>query len=234
MNSSFKGIDPQIKSYDEKYMKTFVIGDIHGQYLALLACLKACRFNYVEDRLISLGDVCDRGPRVRECVDELLKIRDLVYLLGNHDAWALDWAVNGHRPKEWIEQGGAATIASYGGQSMPAEHIEFFTRAALYYEEKGRLFVHAGFDPKLGVEKTPREIFIWDRALANESDRLHKISPGHLFGGYDEVYVGHTPTLLFHERRPRQCCNLWMLDTGVGVGGLLTIMDVDTKQYWQS
>ena len=31
-----------------------------------------------------------------------------------------------------------------------------------------------------------------------------------------------------------QRCNVWNLDTGAGYGYKLTIMDIDTKQYWQS
>ena len=91
-------------------MRIFVIGDIHGQCKALLACLQACGFEYDNDRLIALGDVCDRGPQVKESIDELLKIKRLVYILGNHDAWALDWAVYGRMPETWLGQGGEATI----------------------------------------------------------------------------------------------------------------------------
>jgi len=34
--------------------------------------------------------------------------------------------------------------------------------------------------------------------------------------------------------KPRHYCNVWMIDTGAGVGGVLTIMDVATKQFWQA
>ena len=29
-------------------------------------------------------------------------------------------------------------------------------------------------------------------------------------------------------------CNVWNLDTGGGYEGRLTIMDIDTKEFWQS
>lgn len=29
-------------------------------------------------------------------------------------------------------------------------------------------------------------------------------------------------------------CNVWNIDTGAGWSGKLTIMDIDTKEYWQS
>ena len=40
-------------------MRTFVMGDIHGAYNALLQCLKRSGFDYENDQLIQLGDVAD-------------------------------------------------------------------------------------------------------------------------------------------------------------------------------
>jgi len=53
-------------------MKTFVIGDIHGAYQALLQCLELSKFDANKDRLICLGDVCDRNKGVKDCIDKLL------------------------------------------------------------------------------------------------------------------------------------------------------------------
>jgi len=214
-------------------MRTFVIGDIHGQHSALVACLQACGFDYANDRLIALGDVCDRGPHIKECIDELLKIRHLVYILGNHDAWALEWAVYGHMPEEWMKQGGEATVRSYGAAPMPKEHVLFLSRALLYFEEGDRLFVHGGFDPKLGVKGTPKDMFLWDRDLAFQADKFRELK-GFRFGEYDEIFIGHTPSTMFSAAQPRHSCNVWMMDTGAGLGGSLTVMDVATKQFWQA
>ena len=50
-------------------MRTFVIGDIHGGYLSLKQCLERSSFNYEEDTLISLGDICDGWPETKRCID---------------------------------------------------------------------------------------------------------------------------------------------------------------------
>lgn len=71
-------------------MKTYVIGDIHGAHNALMQCLGLAQFDYALDRLIVLGDVCDGYPDVRECIEELLKIKHCDFVIGNHDMWALD------------------------------------------------------------------------------------------------------------------------------------------------
>ena len=113
-----------LKTITDLYMKTFVIGDIHGNLVGLKKCLQSSRFDYKNDRLIALGDVCDRGVNVAQCIEELLKIKNCVYIIGNHDLMTLDWAVNGVQRKEWLSQGGQLTIESYRGGVMPQEHID--------------------------------------------------------------------------------------------------------------
>ena len=62
--------------------RTFVIGDIHGACRALRQCLERSSFDYTNDILISLGDVADGWPETKDAIDELLKVKNLVYLLG--------------------------------------------------------------------------------------------------------------------------------------------------------
>jgi len=87
-------------------MKTFVIGDIHGAYRALIQCFERVKFDYKRDSLIVMGDVCDGYPYVKQCIDELLKIKYCDFVIGNHDMWALDWALHGDTPEIWTSQGG--------------------------------------------------------------------------------------------------------------------------------
>ena len=214
-------------------MKTFVIGDIHGHLKPLQQCLKLSNFDKQQDRLICLGDVCDRGKQVKECIDELLTIPNCIFILGNHDSWALEWATSGNVPEGWWDQGGMLTAMSYQN-GMPKEHIKFLTDAKVYFIDQNRLFVHAGFDPNLPIEQTPKEILIWDRTLIKQAQQTNLTNPNHKFGPYDEVYIGHTPTINFGHRDPKKYCNIWDIDTGAGHGAKLTIMDIDTKQFWQS
>ena len=217
-------------------MRTFVIGDIHGQHAALVDCLKQCQFDCANDRLIALGDVCDRGPNVRGCVDKLLEIRHLVFILGNHDALALDWALDGQADKEWLNDGGAETTLAYKGIGMPKAHIRLLVEAPLYFEEDGRLFVHGGFDLDRGVKSTPEEVILWDRTLLKTAQQTNVFYPDKELGGYAEIFIGHTPTLFYQRKNaPQKFCNVWAMDTGACFhGGRLSIMDVETKQFWQS
>ncbi len=215
-------------------MKIFVLGDIHGAYKALVQCFDRSRFNYEKDRLIVLGDVCDGYPETKQCIDELLKIRHCDYIIGNHDLWALDWAMHGKKEDIWLTQGGRNTIASYGIDGMPQTHIDFLKNAHAWIELEDKLFVHGGFDPKKPIANQSLQTLVWDRDLIGEAWKKYLTAEDYRYTDFAEIYLGHTTTQLFHSLKPLQLCNIWMLDTGAGWSGKLTIMDVTTKEYWQS
>lgn len=215
-------------------MRMYVIGDIHGAYKALLQCFERSQFDYKKDRLIVLGDVCDGYSEAKQCIDELLKIRHCDYIIGNHDLWALDWATRGIKEDIWLKQGGRETIASYGGQEMPQAHVDFLKNAHLWIELKGRLFVHGGFNPLAPIGEQRLEVLVWDRDLFYDARRKYLINPDFQYDGYTEIFIGHTTTQTFGSLEPLKLCNVWNLDTGAGWSGKLTIMDVNTHQYWQS
>ena len=215
-------------------MKTFVIGDIHGAHKALQQCLIRSSFDFNLDRLIVLGDVSDGWPQVKESFNELLKIKYLDYIIGNHDLWMLDWALQGIKDDVWINQGGENTLASYNGKPVPLPHIELLNNAHLYLELENKLFVHGGFDPFKPIAQQKKEFLVWDRQLIQSAYLQHFKIPNAHFSSYDEIFLGHTPTLKFHSLEPLKLCNIWALDTGAGWSGKLTIMDIHTKKYWQS
>jgi serine/threonine protein phosphatase 1 len=214
-------------------VKTFVIGDIHGAYKALKQCLEACGFDYAQDHLIVLGDVCDGYPEVHLCIDELLQVKQCTYIMGNHDLWGLEWGETGEKPLIWTTQGGEGTLASYP-QGMPQSHIKFLKKAHFWVVKDKTIFVHGGFSPQVPIEQQDPNDFVWDRDLIFMARDLSQDNPSHRLGPYEEIFVGHTPTSNFGKTIPLKFCNLWDLDTGAGWGGPLTIMDIETKQYWQS
>lgn len=215
-------------------MKVFVIGDIHGAYKALLQCFERSGFDYKKDRLIVLGDVCDGYPDVRQCIDELLKIKHCDFIIGNHDKWALDWALYGKMPEIWTSQGGKQTMASYGGDSMPKAHIDLLKGGYLWLELESRIFVHGGFNPQIPLAKQSAQFLMWDRELLDLAWKFSWMGKSKSFGDYEDIFVGHTTTEQYRTIEPIHACNVWDLDTGAGWSGKLTIMNVRTKKYWQS
>jgi serine/threonine protein phosphatase 1 len=84
------------------------------------------------------------------------------------------------------------------------------------------------------------KLFYWDRTLwetalsLNEKlDKKHPFYPKR-FTLYNEIYIGHTPVTKIEQTKPIQKACVWNVDTGAAFTGPLTIMDIDTKEYWQS
>jgi len=238
--------------------KRFVIGDIHGRISALKQCLERCKFNYDEDKLILLGDLVDGGCSSYLVIEELLKIKNIVFVLGNHCFWFLKNMNSGWKGQEWVQQGGANTLKSYGGViykdtwgeiiyvetdniNVPVTHQDFFNRGKYYHIEDNMLFVHGGIDPEKSIDKQDREKLLWDRMLidiAREEEINYQLKHETAeipikFGGFDYIFVGHTSTWAY-SRIPIKYCNVWCLDQGAGWLGKLSIMDIDSKEYWQS
>jgi serine/threonine protein phosphatase 1 len=247
-------------------MRRFVIGDIHGNHKALVQCLERSGFNKEEDQLIQLGDVADGWHEVYECVEELLSIKNLISIKGNHDDWFLEWLKTDKHPDQW-KQGGEGTLKSYtsklgfgygpmssGGWDVldsrklqtgmtpidiPASHKEFWYSQIPYYkDDKNNIFVHGGFNRHWLIEEQPAYILWWDRDLfyaalsvgKDNNNRVLKFKEDDL----NDIFIGHTATTYWKTNKPMFADRVINIDTGAGWKDKLTIMDVDTKEYWQS
>jgi serine/threonine protein phosphatase 1 len=236
-------------------MRSLVIADIHGGYKALEQVLQRASVTR-EDKLIFLGDFVDGYSQSYEVIEKLLKLNntnECVFILGNHDEWLLQHINNYGHGSNW-HQGAEATRQSYidhiGDLNLPESHKIFFSNLRKYYkDEDNNIFVHGGFNRhfELKDQQIPY-IFYWDRDLWSqalsaknlkdiEDDMLplnRKVIKFNIKEPCKDIFIGHTTTLMWKTDKPMNACNIWNLDTGCGYNGKLTIMDVDTKEYWQS
>jgi serine/threonine protein phosphatase 1 len=227
-------------------MRTLVIGDIHGGLRALHQIMERAKVTKT-DTIIFLGDYVDgwsQSPQVMDFIIDLKSKQKCICMRGNHDDLLLDWLTETKDNVLWYKHGGEATVIAYKSvtEQNKQKHIEFLQSLDNFYlDEKHRLFVHAGFTNMNGVdfEYFPG-LFYWDRTLwetALSLDTRIKLEdpfyPKRLTL-YNEIYIGHTPVTRIGETTPVQKANIWNVDTGAGFMGPLTIMDVDTKEFWQS
>jgi serine/threonine protein phosphatase 1 len=211
------------------------MGDLHGAQKAFVQVMERASFDPAEDRLIFMGDVVDGWPESRECIDALLALPDAVWLMGNHDEWFAEWVDGRDAEPAWVQQGGRVTLAGYNFNRLyvPDAHRDYLKRAKLWHEEGDRMFVHGGwprsdFSHPMGCP----DLLTWDRTLWNEALNLHGHKPR--LTQFSEVYIGHTTTTRAGFTEPVQRCEVWNMDQGAGWEGKLSLMDVDTKEVWQS
>lgn len=237
-------------------MCTLIMGDLHDAYKAMRQCLDRSKFDYDNDQLIQLGDVTDGYFQVYECVEELLRIRHRVALKGNHDDWLDEFIKTDFHPYYW-NHGGKGTLISYldhAGKSgryfsrgsgyktalesndIPERHKAFFSEQKPYYiDDSNRCFLHGGFKRNLPFHEQKIADYYWDRSLWQ--DAVKQSTDGGDFTmvpDFKEIYVGHSPTIQWGTDQPLNAFNIYNIDTGAGGPGRLTIMDIETKEFWQS
>ncbi|MDP3786592.1 MAG: hypothetical protein Q8R05_03465 [Candidatus Omnitrophota bacterium] len=125
-------------------------------------------------------------------------------------------------------------MASYNGGPMPQAHIDFLKGGQLWIERDEQVFVHGGFNPDISLSSHSAQALVWDRRLLDLAWKKQVDGYKCQLGKYKDIFVGHTTTELYNTLQPVHVCNVWNIDTGAGWSGKLTIMDVDTKEYWQA
>ncbi len=225
---------------------TFVIGDIHGGLKALQQVINRVNVS-TNDQLIFLGDYVDGWSQTPAVLDFLINLSatySCVFMQGNHEEMLLKWLKKEDDDELWRFHGGEATVQAY--QNIPLrtieKHISFLEKLNEYHiDDKNRLFVHAGFTHLKGVAfEYFRGMLWWDRTLWETAMAVDgtlsadSIRYPQRLKLYKEIYVGHTPVIRFGASAPMNFANVWNVDTGAAFTGKLSILNVDTKEYWQS
>jgi serine/threonine protein phosphatase 1 len=222
-------------------MRTLVVGDTHGAYDALQQVLKAAAYAPATDQLVVLGDTLDGWSEGPAILDYYLSIQaaghNLVYVLGNHDIAFLDWVDDDCNEHPLARYGGKVTVAAYTTVHAAdvERHYEWLKAQHAYYiDEANRCYVHAGWNTAYAfndpIQLTQQEYW-WNRTFWQGM-----WEGGNLGAQFTEVFIGHTPTLNFepYADKPLTRRNVHNLDTGAAFSGCVTVMDVQTKEFWQS
>jgi len=237
--------------------RRLIMGDSHGGFKAFKVALERANFDYDNDLLINLGDCCDGWSQSKEVIDELLKMKHLVYLLGNHDEWCLDYYAGDMKVNNkispvdiWYVQGGESTIKSLGDyDNQDPKYLDFLRSGLLYYkiqdecEDLPIIFSHANIPNKMYnmdklVQNKQTNIFIWERWLIREAARMRNTWDT-VDDRFKEIYLGHSAISNLmgveeHCWKPQKMTNIWGMDTNAAYDGKVSIMDIDTKEIYQS
>lgn len=218
-------------------MRRFVLGDTHGNHKALIQVLKKSKLDYKKDILIVIGDIVDGYSCSYECVEELIKIKNLIFIIGNHDVFFMNHIANGWAESVWLMQGGRNTRKSYESKGyyygkFPENHKKFFNNGVFYYELDDMLFVHGGFAYPKHPKKCTSEEVTWDR------DLIEKCKNGLKIKKWKKIFVGHTTTENQGAKpvtyQQKNYGKLIQVDCGAGWGGRLCLYNIDTDDYFLS
>ncbi|MEC3966665.1 metallophosphoesterase [Flagellimonas halotolerans] len=227
-------------------MRTLVVGDIHSGVRGLEQLMGKANVTS-KDHIIFLGDYVDGWSTAVETVNFLIQLKSeyrCTFIRGNHDELCRAWLVDQKENPQWLAHGGIATRDSYlnADRDIWELHLKFYNELQNYYlTDDNRLYLHAGYTNLKGVDyEYFEQSFYWDRTLwelvtALDPD-LEPTSPKFpkRLTHYKEIYIGHTPLSKNGFVEPQNKANVWNVDTGAAFMGGLTMLDVETKEYWQS
>ena len=243
--------------------RKFVISDVHGGYRGVEQVFNNAKVDLKNDTVIFLGDSLDGWDEHDKIIDLFLKIKNFIFIMGNHDFIFYQWLKTGHHQFDW-SHGGDAVIRAYerlnnkdynikkkeksAGFSttlkptdIPKKHKKFYELARTHYlDEEGRLFLHAGFHRSYQIKdhfpELSRDTFAWDGHILGDAIRAHRNGSCLEYADKDvkRVFVGHTPVNNYGYEAPFVGMNLIGMDTGGCFKGKISLMDYEKLQTYQS
>jgi serine/threonine protein phosphatase 1 len=240
-----------------KLGRDFVVGDLHGCLDLLNVLLEEVGFDKTKDRLFSVGDLVDRGPKSLQCL-ELLAEPWFHAVLSNHEDMMYQFFSGEEMGRYWMQNGGSWV---YGNEVYVKQLCEKFVAGLPWmisvkdsfhvihaeidwYEPLTEETLVTKFDDICTEGSYDGPMMLWGRTLFGNlynktlTDRdikkyqktiqLHKL--GQWFNAdLLPIYCGHTPMT-----KPTKIGNLINIDTGAYRTGRLTITEPLTGKFWSS
>ena len=192
------------KINENDYNKIFVISDLHGQYDLFLKLLEKINLK-MEDLLVIMGDICDRGEKSYEIYMKCMKMMKLGYnlkfILGNHEDMLLEDLENDYPLRYETEFSIYRNSKYFNKKSMEEWYEENFFKeikwlvkwlknCPLVISGNENIFVHAGLDLKKVLKKQEKETVLWTR---EEFWLMENVELEEYKG--KNIYFGHTPNI---------------------------------------
>ncbi len=214
--------------------RDFVVGDIHGCFDQLRQALDAVEFVRETDRLFSVGDLIDRGPRSTETLQWLARPW-FHACVGNHEHMALRSPYDYSAMLNWVRVNGGEWWVELETEAR-MEYLSAFQQLPVAMEVEtrhGRVgIVHADVPENLTWQAFLDALEAGDHAARETAVWSRRRADGLVSGpveGIDRLVCGHTIT---PDRRIRTAVNVWFIDTGAylsgGRGGHLTLLALDS------
>ncbi|PTY36607.1 hypothetical protein BGP77_04745 [Saccharospirillum sp. MSK14-1] len=202
--------------------RDFVLADLHGHRSQLEDSLAERAFDPKRDRLLSVGDLIDRGPDSLGCL-ALLDEPWFYAVRGNHEQMLID-AVQDQNSlawSRWLMNGGNWALDCADAQLQYwAERLQALPYSLTVSHGDHRIGVcHAQYrlpnwDDRLSAGDYDRADWMWGRSRLNSGDRQ-------TVAGVDWIFHGHTivPSVA-------QLGNSVFIDRGAYNGGPLVLVSI--------
>lgn len=206
--------------------RDLAVGDIHGHFQRLQACLDQVGFDPAVDRLFSVGDLVDRGPHSAQALAWLAKPW-FHAVQGNHESLAITHFHGGRLDLDMYRAAGGGWFLD-----LPRDEQEVFVEQFLQLPIALEVQTTAGLVGLLHADSpfndwaALRDSLLFDddaqvREVCQWSRQRLKDGGTEPVAGLRALLVGHTPVL-----QAKRLGNVWHLDTGGWASGHFSLMDM--------
>ncbi|PWU04820.1 MAG: metallophosphoesterase [Verrucomicrobia bacterium] len=208
-----------------KPTRIIAIGDVHGCSRELHDLLHKLQITD-QDTLIFIGDLVNRGPDSRGVLDCVKKLKNAIFILGNHELRLLNFHLTGDKSILKDYDYPTLNVLNY-------DDWEFFKKMipTYYVKEYDTVFVHGGFLPNIPWQKQSLDVICHVQVVSPDGKPKKRSKYPHyplwsdLWQGPPFVVYGHLPIKNEVER------GIWSLgiDTACVYGGSLTAYILPSK-----
>lgn len=216
--------------------RDFVVGDIHGRFDLLVLGLEAVDFDEKKDRVISVGDLIDRGI-FSELAGDFLKFPFFYAVRGNHEDCLIELKSTADPPSDFVEYHKTKMGSDWWfkiGKESQDDLVRELRKAPMLIEletSDGIVgIIHADIPEYLDWEDFKNNIEQGDNASVIQAlwgrNRLD-YSKEKEVKGVKYVFVGHTV-----QPKARILANVIAVDTGAVFKNHLTLFEIgsDVKE----
>lgn len=197
-----------LELYEEPSCRDLIVGDLHGCHDALIDALHVLNFNILTDRLLSVGDLVDRGPKSFDSI-RLLEEPWFYAVKGNHEDNIVVWDAG----EAWYKE------LDDTDKSLVKELISDMPDAITLQQNNGKkiVIIHAAMPPiYYSVENLSEDVF-YDHEPIHRfrdgtfifTDRLSLYDPSEITA-FSLIVHGHNPI-----QTPIRIANRLYIDTGL-------------------
>jgi serine/threonine protein phosphatase 1 len=203
--------------------RDFFLGDSHGRLDAVLVALGDAGFEPQTDRVISVGDLVDRGPNSYE----LLKLTRQPWFFavrGNHETMLLE-TKDDVSLSQWLANGGEWFMELAGEETLDAYALALSLPIAITLDISD--------NRKVGVchAEWPGDDWADIQTAMTDDAMLTEILWGRNTARNDRVPEDKTAVMTVHGHTPMEeptkIGSALFIDTGCIYGGKLTLIDVN-------
>ena len=168
--------DPYLLDLNNLYpagTRAFIIGDVHGCFDEVMELLEKNGYQKGVDVVIFVGDMIDRGPKIKEVLEFAMNTPRVHSVMGNHENKFARWlAIMGAKLVNKIRVGNGLQETIDQCQTIINDEslLSFLWSLPMIIKFGDNYIFHAGLNPRFAITRQNREFLLYARLFNPETN----------------------------------------------------------------